>query len=308
MTQHVVTRWYRAPELMLVPDGMYDSSIDMWSVGCILAELLGRKTLFPGKNFIDQLTLILNGIGSPLPQQIVHIKSKTALKFLDSVSGKEKIDFCCMFPGCDQRETDLLEELLLFDPSQRLSARSALNHPYLQQTAHNMGPKSKDVEVKLDCDFQFESQSLGKEGLKLLVREEVKRINEIRETFNDVTVCKPKGKRGGTAAGTKRAVLSLSDDDGTGKRKPPRTRTTSLQRGCSVKDNSRIDKKDCIMSSKQAKKKVICVLTKDLKQMKQTQLASQTVMNYKTIPRSPKFSVMSWQKKANGTIQNQTGQ
>ena len=54
MTQHVVTRWYRPPELMLAPDGRYTNSVDMWSVGCILAELLGRRPLFPGKtSFIN---------------------------------------------------------------------------------------------------------------------------------------------------------------------------------------------------------------------------------------------------------------
>ena len=54
MTEHVVTRWYRPPELMLNADGVYASSVDMWSVGCIFAELLGRKPLFPGKNFMHQ--------------------------------------------------------------------------------------------------------------------------------------------------------------------------------------------------------------------------------------------------------------
>lgn len=49
MTEHVVTRWYRPPELMLCPDGLYSYAVDLWSVGCILAELLGRQPLFPGK-------------------------------------------------------------------------------------------------------------------------------------------------------------------------------------------------------------------------------------------------------------------
>lgn len=52
MTQHVVTRWYRPPELMLCPDGKYNEAIDVWSTGCIFAELLGRTPLFPGENFV----------------------------------------------------------------------------------------------------------------------------------------------------------------------------------------------------------------------------------------------------------------
>ena len=93
MTEHVVTRWYRPPELMLCPDGLYTSAVDMWSVGCIFAELLGRKPLFPGKNFVHQLTLIFDIIGSPRPSQVGHIKSTQARKFLESVQGKTKVDF-----------------------------------------------------------------------------------------------------------------------------------------------------------------------------------------------------------------------
>lgn len=52
MTEHVVTRWYRPPELMLCPDGLYGYAVDLWSVGCIFAELLGRQPLFPGKVYL----------------------------------------------------------------------------------------------------------------------------------------------------------------------------------------------------------------------------------------------------------------
>eukprot|EP00850_Spirogloea_muscicola_P024958 SM001846S03856 [mRNA] locus=s1846:360:1941:- [translate_table: standard] len=64
MTEYVVTRWYRAPELLLSCEE-YTAAIDLWSVGCIFAELLGRTPLFPGKDYIHQLKLIINSIGSP---------------------------------------------------------------------------------------------------------------------------------------------------------------------------------------------------------------------------------------------------
>lgn len=78
MTEHVVTRWYRPPELMLCPDGQYDSSVDMWSVGCIFAEMLGRRALFPGKNFIHQLSLIFDVIGAPKREEVAYIRSTEA--------------------------------------------------------------------------------------------------------------------------------------------------------------------------------------------------------------------------------------
>merc|ERR1719158_1527483 len=64
MTEYVVTRWYRAPELLL-SCADYTAAIDVWSVGCIFAELLGRKPLFPGKDYVHQLNLITRVLGSP---------------------------------------------------------------------------------------------------------------------------------------------------------------------------------------------------------------------------------------------------
>ena len=58
---------------MLCPDGLYSFEVDQWSAGCILAELLGRKPLFPGKNFVHQLTLIFDVLGAPAPSSVAHI-------------------------------------------------------------------------------------------------------------------------------------------------------------------------------------------------------------------------------------------
>jgi serine/threonine protein kinase len=72
MTEYVVTRWYRAPELILTRN--YDNSIDIWAVGCILAELLAQRPLFQGKNFVNQLELICGTIGTPTEEDMSHIK------------------------------------------------------------------------------------------------------------------------------------------------------------------------------------------------------------------------------------------
>lgn len=84
MTEHVITRWYRPPELMLCPDGMYTYAVDIWSCGCIFGEMLKRKAMFPGKNFIDQLSRIFDVIGSPNALEVSHIENQEALKFLES--------------------------------------------------------------------------------------------------------------------------------------------------------------------------------------------------------------------------------
>jgi serine/threonine protein kinase len=132
MTDHVVTRWYRAPELMLQPDGFYDRSVDMWSVGCIFAEILGRKALFPGKNFLHQLQLIFDIIGTPSPETTARIKSSQAQRFIKSLGKKPKVPFRNLYPDASDEALDLLEKLLHFDPEQRFTVQDALSHPYMQ--------------------------------------------------------------------------------------------------------------------------------------------------------------------------------
>ncbi len=129
MTEHVVTRWYRPPELMLCPNSLYEYSVDLWSCGCILGEMLGRSLLFPGRNFVDQLTLIFNIVGSPAPYEVEHIRNPSALKFLESVKGKRRKDFPKLFSSASLPAVDLLEGLLIFDPPDRLTVHESIGHP-----------------------------------------------------------------------------------------------------------------------------------------------------------------------------------
>ena len=179
MTEHVVTRWYRPPELMLCPDGLYTAAVDMWSVGCIFAELLGRKPLFPGKNFVHQLTLIFDVIGSPRPNQVSHIKSRQAKKFLASVQGKAPVDFETLYPSCNPVAIDLLKKLLKFEPGERLDSTGALAHPYFD--ALRASNKTPDPPVSVDFEFDFESQNLSRGRLKALITEEVKGVQRNRK-------------------------------------------------------------------------------------------------------------------------------
>ena len=81
LTEYVVTRWYRAPEIMLSCQE-YTYAIDVWSVGCILAELLGRKPLFPGDDYIHQLQIITAVLGTPSEADLHFVTSKKALRFM----------------------------------------------------------------------------------------------------------------------------------------------------------------------------------------------------------------------------------
>ena len=179
MTEHVITRWYRPPELMLCPDGLYSYAVDMWSCGTILAEMLGRNPLFPGKNFIHQLTLIFDVIGSPEPYKVSHIKNGQARKFLDSQISKKKRSFNTIFPNAANDSIEVLEKLLVFDPNDRLTIDETMNLKYITIVSNNQTSNSLIFpEVSNEFEFSFERNNSTKAQLKSLILNEVISFHE----------------------------------------------------------------------------------------------------------------------------------
>ena len=133
MTQYVVTRWYRAPELLLLYD-KYSHAVDIWSVGCILAELLVRKPLFPGHNFKHQLQLIIDLVGSPPADSLGKVDARIQ-SFVRMWSGRPAQPLATALPAASAEVLSLLERLLQFQPQDRLAADGALRHSYLDQFA-----------------------------------------------------------------------------------------------------------------------------------------------------------------------------
>lgn len=130
LTQYVSTRWFRAPELVLCRDA-YSTAVDMWSVGAILADLLGRRPLFPGRDFRHQISTIVSVLGTPAEDEIAHVTSPTARAFLASLPATAPIPLRNLLPGAPEDALDLLSRLLCFNPAIRLSATEALEHPYV---------------------------------------------------------------------------------------------------------------------------------------------------------------------------------
>uniref|UniRef100_A0A1I8I8N9 Mitogen-activated protein kinase n=1 Tax=Macrostomum lignano TaxID=282301 RepID=A0A1I8I8N9_9PLAT len=171
LTEYVATRWYRAPEIMLNSKG-YTKSIDIWSVGCILAEMLNNKPLFPGKHYIDQLNLILNMLGSPCQEDLDCIRNDKAR----IASSTKTRAWTQIYPAADARALDLLDRLLTFNPERRITVEAALEHPYLEQY---FDPQDEPV-AKEPFTFKQELDDLPKEQLKELIWEETLRVKRLQ--------------------------------------------------------------------------------------------------------------------------------
>ncbi|KAI5644983.1 protein kinase domain-containing protein [Phthorimaea operculella] len=107
MTGYVATRWYRAPEIML--NWMhYNQTVDIWSVGCIMAELLTGRTLFPGTDHIHQLNLIMEVLGTPAPEFMQKISSESVNRV--SPSAAEFSDMVAMTSDMVAESSDMVAE------------------------------------------------------------------------------------------------------------------------------------------------------------------------------------------------------
>uniref|UniRef100_A0A2P2I1S0 mitogen-activated protein kinase n=1 Tax=Hirondellea gigas TaxID=1518452 RepID=A0A2P2I1S0_9CRUS len=167
MTGYVATRWYRAPEIML--NWMhYSQTVDIWSVGCIMAELLTGRTLFPGQDHIQQLNLIMELMGTPPIDYLNRITSDSARNYIRSLPAMRKKDFRQVFRGANPLAINLLERMLEIDSEGRITATGALAHPYLAQYAD-----ASDEPESQAYDQSFEDMELPTDRWKELVYEEI---------------------------------------------------------------------------------------------------------------------------------------
>ncbi|KAJ1965787.1 mitogen activated protein kinase 2 [Dipsacomyces acuminosporus] len=166
MTEYVATRWYRAPEIML-SFLSYTKAIDIWSVGCIFAELLGGKPLFKGRDYVDQLNQILNVLGTPDDATLSRIGSERAQMYIRSLPFMPKVPWAKIFPNATPLALDLLEKLLDFDPSTRITVEDVLAHPYLA-AYHNV---DDEPSCPVPCDMSFEALTAMPDVKRMIIDE-----------------------------------------------------------------------------------------------------------------------------------------
>lgn len=194
LTSHVVTRWYRAPEQILIEKN-YDVKIDVWSLGCIYAELLGmlkehaatfldRGPLFPGTSCFplspdtnarakksgfpvtsqDQQAMIFSILGTPTDVDLEFVSDDKALEYLRSFPNKVKSDYKVMFPAAPPEAIDFLEKTMRFNPEKRLTIDECLNHPLQKEVRQQ--EKEKGLGEKIS--FEFEDEEIDTEARQRL--------------------------------------------------------------------------------------------------------------------------------------------
>ena len=131
LTDYVITRWYRPPELLL-ENVHYDTTIDIWSVGCILAEMYNRKPVFPGRNTMEQLKMICYAVGKP-PESMVE--DKTARANLRGIAEPPtRPTLAQIVPKLtNPAGQDIVKKMLTLDPAHRPTALELLKHPFVAE-------------------------------------------------------------------------------------------------------------------------------------------------------------------------------
>lgn len=227
LTDYVVTRWYRSPELLLQCRGAGAAQTDMWSIGCILAELLLGEPLFPGESGQEVINLILNLIGTP---------EEHNCEWINNIDGRHYVTHYPKMPGQNFQEKftkangpvlDLLAKLLEFNPTKRITAEQALQHPFFASLFNSqdvltfpLQPRSAIDQSASDSYHQFETQLEDAHGhlsveitrrARKLILEEIDRYRlETSPTLTALTVPGPNTSASNDIADPASAVASSS--------------------------------------------------------------------------------------------------
>lgn len=177
ITNYVATRWYRAPELIL-SHKEYGKPIDIWSTGCILAELYGRKPVFMGKDSLQQIHEIMKVMGQPSKELLVSYGSLKAWNICnDALMLTQKSEWKMLYPFASAEALDLMGRILVWESKDRLTVEQALNHPFFSAV------KRKEDEPTCPSgpfDFSYEARLNSMPRLREYLISEVMLFKENR--------------------------------------------------------------------------------------------------------------------------------
>lgn len=166
-SENCATLWYKSPELLL-NISVHGPPMDVWSVGCILAELIEGKPLFPGESCTNQITLIAEILGAPSFLEYQRSINENAKMFMSNLPRTRGIPLEKVLPHATQEEIDLLKSIFTWNPSSRITIDQCLAHPFFAKL-HD--PFNEPVTVPR-VDFEFERGNLSKEEYRRLIWKE----------------------------------------------------------------------------------------------------------------------------------------
>ena len=190
VTDYVATRWYRAPEMILAAQ-KYGKPIDMWSVGCILYELLVGTPLLPGKSTKDMIKMMFGVTGFPDRKEYNEVKKECRIQIdyddLLQEKIKKKKNILQMVSGYthDDVAIDLLLKLLQFNPKKRLTAEEALEHPYVADF-HNPEEEiicDHKIDTPLDDDNKFSKEEYRQKLYDIVLKRKIEIRRQILESI-----------------------------------------------------------------------------------------------------------------------------
>jgi len=150
LSSQVVTLWYRAPDVLL-GSHKYTSSIDIWAIGCIFAEMVTSRPLFRGSDDKDQIKAIFKKMGTPTEKSWPGLKDLSGVKN-QSWKMYDSIPLRDLVPGMEDSGYDLLDKMLRFEPSERTSADLALQHPYFNDLVLPKSLQLKYTKIGITTD------------------------------------------------------------------------------------------------------------------------------------------------------------
>ena len=240
LTELVVTLWYRAPEL--VANSNYDAAIDVWAVGCIFAEMLLRRPVFPGKDHLHQLQLITDVMGTPTEEDVRSIRGAYARRVLRSLPYRPAKPMDRVFGGAHPQAIDLIESLLVFDSTKRATASEALSHPYFDPVRSSTTDiiMENSIEHEFEFDLDVDPQLVP---MRQKIYDEIM-LYHTKKSNNDDSSSNNNGRRPRQNSRTRARSASRSPNVEALARSSSTTSTTSMESAASSIDSKSCDTND----------------------------------------------------------------
>ncbi|TNN11572.1 Mitogen-activated protein kinase 15 [Schistosoma japonicum] len=205
LTEYVATRWYRAPEILLACHD-YTKGVDIWSLGCILGEMLIGTPLFPGTSTLDQIERIMGGLPKPSSEDLASVKSPYSSSILQKARIRKRRSLDQLLANEDKTAIDLLYKMLHFNPHKRITALEALKHPYVRRfycpneimimNHHVTPPLDDNVQLTVseyrDRLYQMISSKKTNTPIKSMIQNGVTNKNDTLKEKNNIVTTIPK--------------------------------------------------------------------------------------------------------------------